>query len=494
MSYLEEKEPPRREDRLCARIAGGGEFGQTVRKLRCCQTDGERSFSQNSICLLLPAMGIMNTIPDSVVLLHGAVGCGSSAHGGNAGVRSGHAQRWGVPRNGTWASTALGETEIIGGGEENLAQAITDIDERLAPKVIFVVAGCVPGIIGDDIHGVIEQLQPQVEAKLLAVHCEGFKTKIWATAYDAVYHDIARVLLPTEDHTEASQPQRPIVNVMNGGSMGRVDEVELERLLNALDLEANFFPVFTKPESFQSMKQASLSVSTCPTHDDYLLQHLKETYGVPYQLRHMPIGIRNTGEWLRSVGGHFGLQEETEALIAAEEAALFEALKPLQEHFAGKKVFVSAGEFRALSTAILLAELGLEVVAVRAYHHDEFAESEYEKLAAITKDDLTFNIANCQPYEEANLIQRIQPDLFLGHMSANSTAAKLGVATTAIYQVGLQFMGYQGAFQLARRVYRQLRNPNFNHKLRDNLRLPYRDSWYEQPPFLYLRQPEGGEE
>ena len=53
--------------------AGGGEFGQTVRKLRCCQTDGERSFSQNSICLLLPAMGIMNTIPDSVVLLHGAV-------------------------------------------------------------------------------------------------------------------------------------------------------------------------------------------------------------------------------------------------------------------------------------------------------------------------------------------------------------------------------------------------------------------------------------
>lgn len=116
MSYLEGKEPPRREDRLCARIAGGGEFGQTVRKLRCCQT-GERSFSQNSICLLLPAMGIMNTIPDSVVLLHGAVGCGSS--------RSWR-QRWRSFRPcaalGSSAQRNLGfhrfgETEIIGGGE-----------------------------------------------------------------------------------------------------------------------------------------------------------------------------------------------------------------------------------------------------------------------------------------------------------------------------------------------------------------------------------------
>ena len=66
----------------------------------------------------------------------------------------------------------------------------------------------IPNGISQSSPDALNQLQPQVEAKLLAVHCEGFKTKIWATAYDAVYHDIARVLLPAEDHTEASQPQR----------------------------------------------------------------------------------------------------------------------------------------------------------------------------------------------------------------------------------------------------------------------------------------------
>lgn len=488
MSYLEQREPPKREGRLNACIACGGSLSGVVKRLRCCQPDGERSFSQNSICLLLPALGMMNSIPDSVVLMHGAIGCGSSAHGGNAAVRSGNTQRWGVVKDGTWLSTALSEAEVIGGGEEKLAAAIREADRRFRPSIIFVVAGCVPGIIGDDIDGLTEQLQPEVCAKLLPVHCEGFKTKIWATAYDAVYHAVGRVMLQdTAENLALARPDHPTVNLMNVSSMGRVDEVELERLLKALDLEVNIFPVFAKPENMYRLTHAQLSVSTCPTHDDYLLNHLQEKYGIPYELKHMPIGIRNTGEWLRSVARHFGWEEKAKALIAREEAELEAALAELRPTFAGKKAFVSAGEFRALATSILLAELGFEVVAVRSFHHDEFADAEYDKLINITSEDLTLNVANCQPFEEANLIRRLQPDVFLGHMNGNATAAKAGVATNVIYNVGLQFVGYQGAYQLARRLHRQLVNPRFNRNLANWLKLPYREEWYGQDPFTYIK-------
>lgn len=491
MSYFEQKEPPRREQRLHACIACGGNLtDMTSRRMKCAVPDGERVFTQNGICLLLPALGIMNSIPHSVVLMHGAVGCGSSAHGGNAAVRAGNVHRWGVVKDGTWLSTALTESDVIGGGEEKLEAAIREIDSRYQPAVIFVVAGCVPGIIGDDIDGVAVKLQPEVTAKLLPVHCEGFKTKIWATAYDAVYHAIGRAFLQQSPTSTALEAEKPVVNLMNVSSMGRIDEVELERLLTTLGLSVNIFPVFSKPEKLQAMTQAKLSISTCPTHDDYLLHYLQEKYNIPYIIQHMPIGIANTGEWLRSIAAFFGTAKETEAVIAAEEQELKQALEEFKPVFSGKKVFVSAGEFRALATAILLAELGFEVVAVRSFHHDEFADPEYEKLAKITAKDFPLNIANCQPFEEANLIKRVKPDIFLGHMNGNATAAKLGVATNVIYNVGLQFVGYQGAYQLARRLYRQLINPGFNHKLSHWVQLPYSDQWYHRDPFTYIKKGE----
>lgn len=494
MGYFDQKEPPRREDRLQACIADGGTLGEVAnRRMRCCLPDGERTFAQSNICLLLPALGIMNTIPDSVVLMHSAVGCGSSAHCGNAGVRAGNNARWGVLKDGTWLSTALTESDVICGGENKLSAAILEADKRFKPAVIFVVAGCVPGIIGDDIDGVAEGIQPQVSARILPVHCEGFKTKIWATAYDAVYHAIGRTLLkdaaprgPKADET------KPVVNLFNVSSMGRGDEIELKRLLELLGLEVNIFPVFAEPAKMASVTQADLSVSTCPTHDDYLLRYLHETYGVPYILKHMPIGIANTGLWLRDVAEFFGLQEKAEAIIAQEEAELAEALAGLIPAFAEKKVFVSAGEFRALATALLMREMGFEIVGVRSFHHDEFAGPEYEKLDQVKNDDFPLNIANCQVFEEANLLKRTKPDVFLGHMNANGTAAKLGITTSVVYNVGLHYVGYKGAYELARRLHRQLRNPSFNRNISKWTILPYKQQWYEQNPFAYIKTA-GGE-
>ena len=295
---------------------------------------------------------------------------------------------------------------------------------------------------------------------------------------------------PPVDPTRA----RHTVNLLNVSSMSRADELELQRLLKALGLEVNIFPVFSKPEEMYKVTQAGLSISVCPTHDDYLLTHLEEKYGIPYVLRDMPIGISNTGLWLRDIAGHLGLEHEADTLIAREEAELAEALKTLVHAFRGKRVFLSAGEYRTLATAHLLQELGFKIAAVRPFHYDEFAEHESAKLLeqaarASGEADFTLNVANCQPFEEANLIRKLKPDLFLGHLNCNSTAAKLGIPTHTIYHTGLNYLGYKGAFKLARRLYRQLRNPAFNRRLSEHVKLPYRTEWYEADPFHYINQP-----
>ncbi|MDS1030767.1 nitrogenase component 1 [Bacillota bacterium LX-D] len=504
MSYLDNKEPPKREDRLKACITFGGTLCGLANKTRgCCLHDGERGFTQGSICLLLPGLAMINSLPDNVVLLHGAIGCGSCAHSQNANVRSGGNVRWGRVKDALWLSTALSESDVISGGETKLEKAIIEADKRYRPATITVVAGCVPGIIGDDIDGVVDRIQHRVAARIIPVHCEGFKTKIWATAYDAVYHGIGRKLLEEPEHSKPLFPDEleelkenyrrsRTVNLLNVSSMGRADELELSRLLGALGLETNIFPVFAKPEEMYRVTQAALSISTCPTHDDYFLKFLEEKFGIPYILKHMPIGIENTNLWIRDVAAFFGMEKQAEKLIQEEVKELRAALAEFLPAFKGKKVFVGAGEFRALATAGLLHELGFELVGIRSYHHDEFANSEYEKLINSTGKDFPINIANVQPFEEANLLKQLKPDVFLGHWNGNGTAAKLGIATHVIYNTGLSYIGYRGVYELARRLYRQLSNPVFNRKLSKYVRLPYNAQWYEADPYKYIKAA-GGE-
>jgi len=496
-NYYELKQPPKREDRLNACIAHGSTVcGMGAKKGKACMMqDGERGFSQGSICLLLPALGMLNSMPGNIVLLHSSLGCSSATHSQNGSIRYGNLARTGKLTDVTWASTALNETDVISGGETKLENAIKEIDKRYKPYSITVVAACVPGIIGDDIDAVIQNVQPEVDAVLLPVHCEGFRTKIWATAYDAVYHGISRTMFSgklgdvSELRDKLNLPKLDkTINIMNVSSMGRIDEVELERLIKKIGLEANIFPVYTHPQNFVKASQAALSVSTCPTHDDYFLQYLKERFDVPYTLAHMPIGIKNTGLWLKDIGSRLGLEKEAIAAAEEEEQALFKAIAKFKEFFSGKRVFVSAGEFRALSTSLLLEELGFEVVGIRSYHHDEFADGEYEKLNSSAKSDYVVNIANVQPFEEANLLQKLKPDLFLGHTNGNATAAKLGIPTHPIYYSGIAYIGYAGAYQLAKRLYRLLKNPSFNRNLSKHLSLPYKQQWYGENPFTYIKQ------
>lgn len=500
MSYLQNREPPKRENRLGACIVYGGTLCNLADKGRrfSCLRDGSRSFTQGSICLLLPGISILNTLPDNVNLVHGAVGCGACSHSQNANTRSGGNMRTGSVRDAMWLSTALNEIDVISGAENKLYNAILEADRLYRPKTITVVVSCVPSIIGDDVDGVVDRAQKEVAARIIPVHCEGFKTKIWATSYDAIYHGMARSLFEDPEVNEPiikddlyeerlSYQKKHTVNLFTVSSMGLADEQELTRYLNVLDQTVNVFPTFADTAKAYTLKYAGLSVSTCPTHDDYLLEYLREEYGVPYIIRHMPVGIENTSEWIRDVAAHLNKSDAAERLIARETAELNAALDKYRPFFKGKRVFISAGEFRALATANLLHDLGFEIAGIRSFHHDEFANVEYEKLLKNAGEDLIVNIANVQPFEEANLLKAIKPDLFLGHWNDNSTATKLGIPSHTIYNSGLAYIGYRGAFELARRLYRQLANPAFNRNLSKYVRLPYKEDWYGKNPFSYIK-------
>ncbi|HMA96981.1 MAG TPA: nitrogenase component 1, partial [Polyangiaceae bacterium] len=369
MTLKNDKVVPGREDRVGACIAYGGTACGIGKAEKLCLKTQERGFSQAGLCQLLPTLGMLLTLPDTAVIVHGAIGCGSTGFPMNISIRLHHLLR-GNPnaKDSLWFSTNLNESDVVHGGEEKLERTILEVDARHRPKSIVVLSSCTPAIIGDDFEGVIDRVRGKIKTPLLATSCAGFKTKVWATGYDVAFHAICHGFLE-KDHEgkparrdRSEKRDRPVVNIINLASVGRPDEDEMRRLLGAIGIDALIGPNFATRETIRAMTQADLTVSVCPTHDDYFVDYLKEEYGVPAVIKDMPIGLDNTERWLVDIAKHFGLEERALAFAREEATKARQHVERFASAIKGKRVFLSAGEFRALVTGALLQELGLEVI------------------------------------------------------------------------------------------------------------------------------------
>lgn len=65
-----------------------------------------------------------------------------------------------------------------------------EVNRRYQPKAIFVSSSCATGIIGEDIDSVVDDVKDQIQVPVIAVHCEGFKSRIWATGFDISDHAV----------------------------------------------------------------------------------------------------------------------------------------------------------------------------------------------------------------------------------------------------------------------------------------------------------------
>jgi len=497
MNYISEKVPPVREDRLKACNAFGGSCCELARKgKKGCLNGVKRTFAQTQGCQLNLSLAILNTIRNAVIVVHGPIGCGGGSLS-MAGVNKGFQKLRDPNAKGViWLNTNLDDNDVVNGGEEKLRQAVLYAEREFRPEAIIVVNSCVPAIIGDDIDSILEDLQKQVNAKIVPVHCEGFKTKIMASAYDSVYHGILRNLVgrPEEEEKVVYEDELEVikekyrksrtVNILNVSSMSRQDEEELIRLVKALGLEVRIYPCYASPDDFAYVVEAALNVSICATHDDYFVEHIKEKYGIPFVLRSIPIGIKNTNQWIMDIASFFGLEEKANKLIEVETKELKEELEPFKEQLKGKRVFLGGGEIRILSTAELLQSMGMEVIGLKGYHYDRFAEPLLDMIE--NNENIVFNVATGQPFEQANLLNRLKPDLYIGHIGTNGYTAKQGFPIFPLFGQSSIYMGYQGAYEIVRKIARVLRNPSFNRNFVGNSKLPYRDEWYEQNPFTYI--------
>lgn len=449
-----------------------------------CLKEADRSFAQGLQCQQINSMSALMSMEDSVLVSHSPQGCIGCTSMGQDLYRVGQAHRGISPiRNARVIVTNLDENDIILGGEEKLKQAVRLADQRYHPKVIFIFTSCASGIIGDDVDAVAAELQQQMAPVIVPIHCEGFKSRICASGYDTAFISLAKYILKGEK----PEREKGLVNLFAPPTVSYKDQLEMERMLGVLGLHANYIPFYSSLEKIRRIPAAEASTAICKVFADEFMKELKEDYGIPFSHTVMPIGVRNTDKWFRGVAELFGLTEEADRYIEEEHRRVLPLIAGIRSRLEGKRVFICGGTGRSFAAAALIDDFGMRLVGFETPTYDDDAQADIEYLNGLY-GGYTVDVANMQPFEQVNLVRKLKPDVFIG---VPTWSARLGIPTTHVLDMKRPTMGYDGIVYLGSKIADQIENPGFNVKLAKHARLPYRESWYADNAFKFIK-PQGG--
>ncbi len=468
------------------RINDLGSTGQEVSEKykKGCLKRADRSFAQGLQCQQINSLAALMSLEDAVFISHSPQGCVGCAIMAIDMYRVGQIHR-GVKyvKNPRLIVTNIDQKNVVFGGEKKLREAVQKGVERYSPKLIFVFASCASGIIGDDIDAICGDLQTEYpDTLIIPIHCEGFKSKVCASGFDAAFISINKYILKNRKVSK----EKGLINLFAPTTVSYADQKEMERMLELLGAKVNYIPFYSSLEKIKKIPAAEASTSICKVFADEFMKTLWEDYEIPFSHTVMPIGIRNTDKWYRGIAKVIGKEKEVEEIISREHERIEPLVKKIRDRLQGKRVFICGGTGRSFAAAALIDDFGMELVGLETPTYDDDAQVDIEYLNGIHKDYVV-DIANMQPFEQVNLVNKLKPDAFIG---VPEWAAKLGVPTTHVLDGKRPTMGYDGLLFLGNKIADQLENPGFNKKLAAHAKLPYKESWYQESAFKYIT--EGG--
>ncbi len=467
-----------RETRIGSITGYIGTLSDLASQSQCGTLKGcSRCFSQSSTCLSLCALSQLASIRDVAIIHHGPSGC--SVTGSNSYYMSKvMARKRGVTSDTVYVGTDMNEHDTIFGSTDSLRNIILETIRRYRPKAIFVSSSCATGIIGEDIDSVVEDVRSEVDVPVVAVHCEGFKSKIWATGFDISDHAVLQGIV-REARKDA--PKNNKVNFKNFFESARPEIIEM---FKEFDLEPVFLYCNSTVEELSTMSENLATTCICGTLGNYLGNVLEEKYGVPYVRSINQCGITGFETWLRALAKATHRESQIESYIARQREIYMPKIEAVAKELRGLTAVIGMGPGYTFEVSRVLDELGIKVVWALAWHYDKKYENgdvpPSMKYLLDNGVDFETSVADQQNYEVMNILHEYQPDMYLSrHPGSTVWAIKNG--TPAIY-VADEYMifGYKHTLEFANSILDTVRNRSFETNLAKRTRLPYTQWWYQQ--------------
>ncbi len=454
----------------------------------CCGHPGNRGrgFSQCAGCSISKAACMVSLIQDAAVIIHGPVGCSSCLHEFEFTYLVNANPRRGIkdPTTRRMYSTNLKETDTVYGGARKLAAAIREVNERTEASAIFVLSSCASAIIGDDIESVCDEAEAEIGKPVVAIFCEGFKSTVWTTGFDAGYHGIVRKLVKPP-----VQKRKDVINVINfwGSDV-------FTKWFEPFGVKPNLITPFSTVDGLGHASEAIATVQICPTLGSYLGAALEQEFGVPEIKTAAPYGIIQTDRWFRELGKLLGKEDVAEEVIRQKKEEYLPKIEELRKRLKGVRAYVTAGSAHGHALLNIVGDLGMEAAGASVFHHDPKFDSGFEAADLLSRrvkdygDVPNYNVCSKQEFEFVNVLNRIRPDILLArHGGITLWAAKLGIPALLVEDEQAN-MGYEGLVNYGEKVVDALENDEFVKNLSKHAINPYTDWWMEQSPDTFLKE------
>lgn len=444
----------------------------------------ERCFSQSSSCLSGCALNALAAIRNVAVVYHAPAGC--TAMASNDAVKFGQiAARVNKTTNSVFVCTDLNEKDTVFGATKDLEAIIRHTYEAYKPDAIFVSTSCVSGVTGEDVDGVASDLDKELPIPVIPVHCEGFKSRIWASGFDISDHAVLQGIV------QPPKQKRRTINIKNFYESARP---KITKIFNEVfDAEPQFLYCNSTIEELSHLSEALATVCICGTLGTYLGNALEEKYGVPYVRTINHSGVTGFETWLRGIGDAIGKRAEAEAYIEKQRAIYLPQIEEVTKQLKGLKAVIGMGPGFTYEIARVLQEFGMTVEYALAWHYDYKYDNgkvppALEHLLANSPNDMKVAVADQQNYEVLNILNHYKPDVYFSrHPGTTVWAIKQGFAAVFVADEYTVF-GYEGTLSFAKLIRDTVTNRSFEKNLAARIKLPYTKWWYEQGADKFIKE------
>ncbi|MDF2587320.1 MAG: nifE [Anaerocolumna sp.] len=413
--------------------------------LRCDSNSISGSISQRA-CVYCGARVVLNPITDAFHIVHGPIGCASYTWDIRGSLTSGDD----LYRNSF--STDLKEADVIFGGEKRLLAAIEEIAEKYHPKLIFVYATCIVGVIGDDVDALCKVMSEKYNMRVIPVKAPGFsgnKSVGYRLACDAIMNLIS-----------VHKPEKRYgINIL--GDFNLAGELWIvKEYMKKIGIPV--ISTITGDSSYENLIQApsaTLNIVQCAGSSTYLANRMEEEMGIPY-IKISFYGIEDTTNSLIRIAEALKDREAREKAIAftkKESEKLQDFLEKYKRNLKGKKaaIYVGGG-FKAISLIKQFKSLDIETVVVGT---QTGKKDDYEMIESIVNKD-TVILDDTNPAELEKFMKERNADILVGGVKERPLAYKLGIAfCDHNHERKHPLCGFDGVVNFVEEINRSINNP-----------------------------------
>ena len=419
-----------------------------------CDTDSISGSVSQRACVYCGARVVLNPITDAFHIVHGPIGCASYTWDIRGSLSSGDD----LYRNSF--STDLRETDVIFGGEKKLIAAIEEVATKYQPKVIFIYATCIVGVIGDDVEAVCRTMSSKYGLPVIPVKSPGFSGNK-STGYRMACNAIMEVIKPYKDRGKIKG-----INIL--GDFNLAGEMWIIKdYLKQIGIEV--IAGLTGDSDYESLikaPSATLNVVQCAGSSTYLAKRMEEEMGIPF-IKVSFFGIEDTSSSLIRIAealGDMQAREKAMRLTKQKAVELKAFVNKYKRNLEGKKaaIYVGGG-FKAISLIRQFETLGIKTVVVGT---QTGKKEDYEVIASLVDSD-TVILDDANPAELETFLKEKEADILVGGVKERPLAYKLGIAfCDHNHERKHPLAGFEGVINFTKEI-----NSSINHPIWDYLRL-----------------------